>query len=214
MKQTVLTLMGFWMCVICTAVAAVPDVPKEIVERASGRIFEEIQRDRAEFETDKTRLYALVSEVVLPHFDFQKMSRSVIKRKYWKKASKTLRAEFVQTFRDYLVRTYSTALVKFEVDKIVYLPTKKRKGKKDVTVQTRVHLKRTKPVPIDYRLYRNKQGQWQVFDIKVDGISLIINNRNSYNKILKKSGLSGLIEILREPAEKAPAETSAQAGGA
>ena len=196
MRNTVFAIMGLWVCVVCASVAAIPDEPKDIVEKASSRIFNEIKQDRVAIEADKARLYKLVKNEVLPHFNFARMARSVVKTKYWKKAPKDLRKKFIHTFRDYLVRTYSTALIKFEIEKIVYLPTKRRKGKSDVTVQTRVHLERTKPVPIDYRLSRTKKGQWKVFDIKVDGISLIINNRGSYNKILKKSGLTGLIEAL------------------
>jgi len=194
MKSKGFAILGLWLFTLGLAFAT--DAPKLMIEKASTRIFDELKKDRIQQKGGKQALFQLVGEVVLPHFDFAKMSRLVIKRKYWRKASADSQQAFVLAFRDHLVRTYTTALVQFDIEKIVYLPAKQRKGKNEVTVQTRVHLARTKPLAIDYRLYLNKQGEWKVFDIKIDGISLIISNRYGYNKIIKQSGIPSLTKIL------------------
>jgi len=167
---------------------------KNIVKQTANDVFAALEKDRALVDADVNHLYSLVGSIVIPHFDFGKMSRKVVDKKTWKAASKELRAEFIQAFRAYLVRTYSTALIKFDIDKITY--DRPRKNGKYILVRTTVHLKRTTPVPIQYRLYKNKSKEWKVTDIVVNGISLITNRQGTYKKIAQKKGLAGLIAVL------------------
>lgn len=165
-----------------------------VVRETSEKILSAIAADRKIIDTDQSHLFKLVEDIVLPHFDFNKMARKVVDKQTWDASSDDLKTRFVSAFRDYLVKTYATALIKFDIDKISY--GQSRISGKSVLVRTSVALKNTSPVPIEYRLYLDSQGSWKVTDIVVDGISLITNRQGVYKKAAQKSGLQGLIDIL------------------
>jgi phospholipid transport system substrate-binding protein len=203
--KIILLIVSLWSAIVAP-VFADDLTPRQLVEDAVEKILAKIDSDKKELEADQDKLYALVHEIILPSFDFTQMSRSVIAKKYWRKAPKKQRTRFVKTFRAYLVKTYSTALIKFDIQKVKFLPTKVGKRGKKATVRTKVFLRKQKPVPIDYRMYKQKSGDWKVYDIKVDGISLVVNNRKSYGRILKKKGFTGLIKRVSAAAKANPAK--------
>jgi phospholipid transport system substrate-binding protein len=171
--------------------------PLELVQQTSAKMLDAIRKDRDAIDKDKNRLFDLVEQIVLPHFDFERMSKLVL-GKYWRRASDEQRREFSTEFRFLLVRTYATAMLEYTDQKINYLPLRADPGASEVVVQTEVEQNGGFPIPIDYKMFKNDQGQWKVYEVSIDGVGLVINYRSSFStEIRGKEGLDGLIKTLR-----------------
>jgi phospholipid transport system substrate-binding protein len=178
------------------AVAGTGIGPDELVRETSQRMFATLEAERDRVESDPAVLYGLVEEIVVPHFDFERMGRWVL-GKYWRRASREQRQRFVAEFRTLLVRSYATALLEYPDHRITYLPARIDEQRNAASVRLRIDRKGGAGHThyIDYRMYRGGAG-WKVFDVAVDGVSLITNFRQSFGQEIQQRGLDGLIEHL------------------
>lgn len=174
--------------------ATMPDV---LVQDTTKQIIELLKANRVAYEKDHTKLYEMVYQHVLPHFDFKVMSRAVLGR-YWREATDEQRSRFISEFQDLLVRTYATALLKYTNEEIVYLPFQAPATEKTATVKTEVKLSGGGPsVPIYFSFYQSKSG-WRVYDLHIDGISLVANYRTTYGSKIKNEGIDALIASMSQ----------------
>lgn len=172
---------------------------EEIIRQTSDHILTQLRKERNVMQTNPNRVYELVDKIVLPHFDFGKMSSWVL-GKYWRQASARQKKSFAKEFRVLLVRTYAKSLADNMDMKVEYFPLKSapQKGTKDatnVTVRTEIPLEGGFPLPIDYSLYL-KNNTWKVYDISIDGISLVNNYRTTFANEIRRDGLQKLIKKL------------------
>lgn len=175
--------------------------PMELIRDTSSHVLAEVVERRDELTQSPHLIYSLVEQYVLPSFDFQLMSRLVL-GKFWNRASETEQQAFVEGFRELLVRTYANALLNYSGQEIKYLEVRPGADADRVTVPTQVFASAdAPPIPIDFSLYR-KDGLWKVYDIKIDGISLVSNYRNTFGGEINRVQLSGLIEKIREKNSK------------
>ncbi|HHM04845.1 MAG TPA: ABC transporter substrate-binding protein [Gammaproteobacteria bacterium] len=195
MKQTWAAVMVLTLAWAGGVAAAVQD-PLELVQKTSEEILGKVREERAAIDNNPRRLYQLVNEIVLPHFDFERMSRWVL-GKYWRRASPQQRRRFVAEFRSLLVRTYAKSLAEYTDNKIEYLPLRRRPGAEEVTVRTEVEQAGGFPIPIDYSLYL-QGGSWKVFDVVIDGVSLVTNYRSTFASEVRRGGLDKLIADLAD----------------
>jgi phospholipid transport system substrate-binding protein len=172
----------------------------ELVKQTTQEIRSKIKEEKAAIEKDNERLYDLVDNVVLPHFDFRKMSSWVLGRN-WRKANDQQKQKFTDQFRRLLVRTYSKALYDNIDQQIDFLPMRGKPDDDDVTVRTEVPQQGGFPIPIEYKMHL-KNGEWKVYDVVIDAISLVANYRSSFNQEIKKSGIDSLIASLAERNEQ------------
>ncbi|RMD71200.1 MAG: ABC transporter substrate-binding protein, partial [Gammaproteobacteria bacterium] len=121
--------------------------PLQLVQQTAERMLAEIRAHKAELQQHPERIYDLVEDIVLPHFDFERMSRLVLGR-YWRSATPEQRRRFVKEFRMLLVRTYANALLEYSDQKLSYGPV--RGSGDEVTVHTEVAQPGGLPIPIDY----------------------------------------------------------------
>jgi phospholipid transport system substrate-binding protein len=144
----------------------------------------------------------MAEEKVLPHFDFVRMSQWVLGLN-WRKATPEQRGRFVAQFRDLLVRTYSTALLNYTDQQIIYRPLTLQPADADVLVKTEVKQSGGAPnIPINYSFYKNKDGAWKVYDVTIDGVSLVTNYRSVYASKVKDQGMDGLLASMLESAKE------------
>jgi phospholipid transport system substrate-binding protein len=196
MKRALIVFCSFWL-VSSAAFAANDTPPDELVKQVSGRIIKLIKENRALYERDHQKLYEMVDKEVLPYFDFRVMSRAVLGR-YWREATEEQRERFVKEFRQLLVRTYATALLKYNNEEIRVLPFRANPDDKQVVVRTEViQSGGGQPVPINYSFYRSNEG-WKVYDVSVGGVSLVTNYQTTYQEQIRAKGLDALIASLAE----------------
>jgi phospholipid transport system substrate-binding protein len=183
-----------WIALLLCAGASATEAPEQLVRRTAEEMFDALRADREAIAQNPQRIYDLVSDIVLPHFDFQRISRWVL-GKHWRRATPEQRARFTEEFRILLVRTYATALNEYTEQKITYLPTQRAAGADEATVRTEVEQPGGFPIPIDYSMYLTK-GEWKVYDVSIDGVSLVTNYRTSFSNEIRQQGLDKLIETL------------------
>jgi phospholipid transport system substrate-binding protein len=145
-------------------------------------------------ELDKVTRRKEMRKVINGRFDFRAMSQSTLATN-WKKASKEQQQEFVTLFSQLIENTYIGRVEAYTDEKVDY-PGEKVKGKKAV-VATLI-LTASADIPIDYKVYQKKNGEWWVYDVIIEGISLISNYRSSYRDIVSKEGVDGLLAKMRD----------------
>jgi len=166
-----------------------------LIQVTAKRILGRIEQDRSQINTDPRHVYDLVDEILLPHIDFKRMSRWVL-GKHWRRASDTEREAFVEEFRSLIIRTYSTALLEYSGQKINFLPVRDSADPNVASVRTEIQPGSGPMIPISYDLYRNEIGEWKVYDVAIDGISLIANYRSSFGAQIRRSG--GLSHVINQ----------------
>jgi phospholipid transport system substrate-binding protein len=169
--------------------------PLDLVRDTSSRMLVALHDERETIAGDSERLYELVADIVLPYFDFRRMSQWVLSSN-WRTASAEQRECFVEQFRILLVRTYGKALAGYADEKIIYLPFAAAKDAPTVTVRTEIE-QADSPIPISYSLYRSDTG-WKVYDVAISGVSLVTNYRSSFGNIIRREGMDSLIRQLTD----------------
>ncbi|MBI2969910.1 MAG: ABC transporter substrate-binding protein, partial [Gammaproteobacteria bacterium] len=180
-----------WSFSLPAALAAAPSA-EEVVKTTTDQVLERLLAQKADLRLHPEKIYDLIHELVVPHFDFSSMARWVL-GKSWKEATPEQRDEFVSEFRTLLVRTYAKALLEYSDEEIRFLSTEQNPDSNLVMVKTEVEQPGgTGAIPINYRLHVSG-GVWKVVDVAVDGVSLISTYRGSFASEIQKSGLDALI---------------------
>jgi phospholipid transport system substrate-binding protein len=122
----------------------------------------------------------------------------------WRDATPEQRERFVAVFRDLLVRTYSTALLNYKDQEIIYLPVPVQAGSDEALVKTEVKQGGGQPnIPIHYSFFKNRDGQWKVYDVTIEGVSLVTNYRSVYATKIREKGIDALISEISDSNKKA-----------
>ena len=180
------------LAVIMPGRASASQAPDALVKQTANEVIKALEDNDRKLEQNPDEVFALVDRIVLPHFDFERMSQLVLGQQ-WRKASQAQREAFVEEFRRLLVNTYATALLDYEGQELRFKPYRESGGG-EAKVRTEVVPDQGPPIPIDYALHRTEGGDWKVYDISVDGISLVTNYRASYQRMAKSDGLDALID--------------------
>jgi phospholipid transport system substrate-binding protein len=199
------TLAGL-LCLFAALANAAPapgSDPQQLVIDTTDRMLSALGEHANELEREPAKIYDLVGDIVLPHFDFVRMSAWAL-GKYWRQADREQKRRFVRAFRQMLVRTYAVALLEYDEQKIEYLPLRGDPASGDVTVRTQVVQSGRAPIAINYALWE-RGGDWRVYDVSVDGISLVANFRTSFASEIKANGLEALITRLEQLNQKGEA---------
>ncbi len=189
-----LLVVGLFFVILPQAHAGLP--PQELIETVANETIERVKADKDKIKKNPAHINALVDELVLPHFDFERMSKWAM-GKYWRKATKEQRVKFVEEFKQLLIRTYATSLSEYSNQTIKYSPFRGKLSSGDVTVRSEVEQPGGFPIPIDYKLHKIGDD-WKVYDVKIDEISLVANYRSSFSKQIRASGIDALIKKLAD----------------
>jgi len=168
---------------------------QELVYVTTTNVFSAMESDPG-LKTEEKRLISLVETVITPHFDFDLMSRRVL-GKHWREANEAQRQAFVGVFREFLIYTYAHALADYAGQKVSYLPSRLRQDQGQVMVRTAIDAGGTVPISIDYAMYANGDNAWKVYDVTIEGVSLVVTYRASFVNEIRANGIDTLIERLR-----------------
>ncbi len=166
--------------------------PTDVVRSTADEVIERLRVSRP---LNDEQAYTLVEEMILPHLDFVTFARLTL-GKHWRKASAEQRTAFTEGFRDLLMRTYATSLNAYSGERIEHTG-QRDEGDGRVLVQTRVIRPQGPPVLVDFRLQRNNDT-WMVYDVVIEGVSLIINYRSDFGTVISRNGLDALLQQLAD----------------
>lgn len=194
MRLLVRTVILLWaltgVCAVHAGVSAY-----DLVKQTSDRMIAALKNRGDEIRKNPSLIYELVDEIILPHFDFERMSQLVL-GKYWQRISADEREKFTREFQSLLIRTYANAMSDYSNQEIIFLPFRNDANSEDVSVKTEVNQQSGFPIPIEYSLYM-KQGEWKVYDVTIDDVSLVVNYRTSFAAEIKQTGVAELIRKLQ-----------------
>ncbi len=132
--------------------------------------------------------------VIYERFSFAKMSQLSLAR-HWKKRSDEEKKNFIELFGQLLEETYVSKMETYTDEKIVYI--KEFVKKKKAQIKTKV-IAESVEIPIDYRMYQTKEGDWMVYDMVIEGVSLVGNYRSQFDQIMQKDTFEKLMEDLKK----------------
>jgi len=193
-------LLGFASFASFALAEMAPDV---LVKTTAEDVLAIVKNDKDIQAGDQKKIFALAEEKILPNFNFERVSRLVL-GKYWTRANKEQKEAFQREFRSLLLRTYAMALSKYRNQTIEYKPMRAQPGDTKVTVKTLIIQPDGPPISIDYSLEKFPEG-WKVYDIVIEGVSLVINYRGQFSDEIRQSSLDGLIQKLTDKNKKASA---------
>jgi len=188
--------------------------PQELMDDVSKRLFAALDSNRAAIRKDPQKVYPLIDQILLPHFDTEYAAQLVLAQS-WRTATPEQRKRFIDALYHALLRTYSDALVDFTSDRLKLLPFRGDPAAVQVTVHTQVTRSNGTVVPVDYRLRKTENG-WKAFDVIIEGISYVRNYRTDFGAEISQKGLDELIARLEregidlggQPGARAPAATA------
>ena len=171
--------------------------PEELVKKVTADVLEAVKSDKQLAAGDKQKAIKLAEEKVLPHVDFEEATRLAVGRG-WKEATPEQKKKLITEFRNMLVRTYSNAISAYEGQTMKVLPVRMKPGDTEVTVHNQfVRPGNPKPVLIDYSMRKTEKG-WKIYDIVVEGVSLVLTYRSEFDAVAKQDGIDGLIKRLSQ----------------
>ena len=177
-------------------VAVAQEGPDALVRKNTTEILAALKADKDLAAGNQKKIEKLADEKILPLFNFVRMTQLAVGRN-WRDANDTQKKSLIDEFRTLLVRTYSTSLTQFRNQTIDVKPTKMVAADTEVIVKTQVIQPGGQPIPIDYSMEKSGDS-WKVYDVLIDGVSLVTNYRSSFNTEIQKSGIDGLIKSLSE----------------
>ena len=172
--------------------------PKETVEAGVNNLLKTLGDPSFKAKPKDERI-AIIGTEIEAVFDFKELSRRTLGRN-WKKMSSEQQKEFVELFKKLLQGVYADRLLAYSDQKIIFGYEKMlKKGRAEV--ESYLVTSDGRKIPLFYRL-TDKSGSWRVYDVIIEGVSMVKNYRTQFREILTKDSPEKLLEILRKKVEK------------
>ena len=170
--------------------------PDMLIKSTVQEVITVIKQDKGIQSGDQKKITALVDARVVPHFDFVRMTQLAV-GKNWRSATPEQKQALVTEFRNMLVRTYTKVFTVYRDQAIDVKPLKMAADDTEVTVKTVITKPGSQPIPVDYEMKKATDG-WKVFDISIEGVSMVLSYRGTFTSQIQESGIDGLIKTLSD----------------
>lgn len=210
--RILVTLTLSLLAVLTVAETRSPDMrtPDQVVRETADALSSQVEGRQEQLAANPPELYKLVGDTFLPVFDTDYSGRLVL-GKHWRTASPAQRQQFIDTFYDFLLRSYSRYVLRFEKDKVRILPGPDGPpDPKRAVVKTEMQLADGTKLPVHYSLHQTVDG-WRAFDVRIEGISYVQNYRNQFSAEIGAKGIDAVIARLKS--DTARVTTSAPGAG-
>lgn len=176
--------------------------PVPMLQATSDQILATLKQNKAKLHQDKTIVFRAVAQYMVPRVDVDGMSRSVLGRQAWTKATVSERAEFKQVFTQLVIRTYATPLAEYTNETVQFLPVRGSLDGQFVRVNSLIVRPNGRNIPLSYSLVSHG-GQWMIYDLSVEGVSLLQSFRSQFAEVLQSSTMQNLINEMRQRSKAA-----------
>ncbi len=195
LKLIALLLAVFLMAVPSISQAAVPDL---VVSQTVDEVIRILSDGSLKGEAKRAERREKIRDAISKGFNFEAMAKRSM-GKYWKERTPQEREEFTGLFRSLIEISYISKIEGFTNEKILY---EKAQTKKNISlVKTKIVLSKGTEIPINYRLMK-RADRWYIYDIVIEGVSLVRNYRTQFSSVLRKKSYSILVEQLKTKIEK------------
>lgn len=169
--------------------------PTATVENATQSVISQLKQIPVE-QRNAAEVQRLVENFILPAIDQQKIAKLAL-GKHWKKASKGQKLAFIETFRDLQIRTYTGAFKAFNGQEFEFKAAKFNKSGKKAIVKGHMIQPNGQRIPIDFKLYVNKQQEWKIYDAVIAGLGMVKTYRQQLSEQLQRKSLDEIITGMR-----------------
>ena len=170
--------------------------PDALARSVTDEVLAIVRADKELQAGNVQRVAQLVEAKILPHFNFERMTQLAVGRN-WRQASPEQQKVLVHEFRTLLVRTYTAAFTGYKNQTVEYRAVRMAPGDNDVVVKSLIRQPTGQPIAVDYSMDKTN-GAWRVYDVKIEGVSLVENYRISFNSEVSRGGIDGLIRALTD----------------
>lgn len=175
--------------------------PDALLKSTTYNLISALKKNKKRFKSEPGIVRELVKTHISPKLDFIAASRWVL-GKHWRDASREQKVRFIKEFRKLLIQFYSSALTEYAIsndidhDIMAFKPIRDKDYGSDVTVHSIVSPPSSqKKVPVNYHMHKTRKG-WKIYDVSVEGISMITTYKSSFAPQLRNSGVDGLTDSL------------------
>ena len=170
--------------------------PNKVLHLLSDSTFSRLNSEKSRLKTEPKYIKVIIEEELLPYFDYKYAAYSVIGSNL-KTTTAEQRNNFVDAFRSYLVNAYGHILFKYDKQTLTILDNKNFKGKKIISIPVKMRDNNGQVTQLDFKLRKNKKtGEWKVFDVIAEGISMLDTKRSEFSALIQKKGIDEVIKLL------------------
>lgn len=185
-------LLFFFMAQVAFAAPS----PMQLMQQVTDQTLSALRANQASLHTNSKVVYGIIYRILLPHVDMQEMSKAVLGREVWTSSSANQKQKFIAQFKLLLIRTYSSALAAYKNETVKFMPLRDNSGSR-AQIDSLILQQGGPSIPVSYRLVL-KGGQWKLYDLIVDGVSLVESYRSQFADGVARQGLDGVITQLTQ----------------
>lgn len=190
-------LMFLGMAILLSQMLWAESTPVSMLQDTADKILANLDKNKPNLKVNHQIIYQSVERYLLPNVDVNGMSRSVLGREAWSKATANERIEFSKAFTKLVIRTYASPLAEYTDEKIKFLPIRGSLDARFIRVNSVIIRSNGNNIPLSYSLV-SKSGQWKIYDLSVEGVSLLQSFRSQFAQALQNSNMQELIRQMRE----------------
>ena len=183
--------------VILSPVMNAQNSPIPMLEQTANNIIATLKENKSSLKNNPNIIYKAVETNLLPIVDVAGMSRSVLGRQAWSKATNTQRAQFSKAFTRLVIRTYSSPLAQYSDESVQFLPLRGSLDSRFLRVNSIIIRAEGQNISLSYSLVA-KNGQWKIYDISVEGVSLLQSFRSQFAAALQNSSIDEVIKLMEK----------------
>lgn len=171
--------------------------PVPMLENAANEIISTLKDNKSSLKSNPSIIYEAVEKHLLPNVDVAGMSRSVLGRQAWNKATPEERAQFSRSFTKLVIRTYSSPLAEYSDETVQFLPLRGSLNARFMRVNSVIVRSSGQNIPLSYSLV-SKDGRWKIYDISVEGVSLLQSFRSQFAQALQNASINEVIKRMKD----------------
>ena len=171
--------------------------PVPMLENTANQIVDTLKKNQASLKGNHQIVYQAIERYLLPNVDVSGMSRSVLGRQAWNKATAVEKKEFTQAFTQLVIRTYASPLAEYSGETVKFLPLSVPADSRFIRVSSVISRSNGQRIPLSYNLV-SKNGQWKIYDLSVEGVSLLQSFRSQFGQVLQNSTMHDLIAQMHQ----------------
>ena len=176
--------------------AGVQSNPATLLTYIADNMVTQLRNNKATLKTKPEIVYNIAYKYVVPYADLPEMSKRVLPPKVWNNATASQRVEFQREFTRLVIRTYASALTSYQDQEIKIYPARASAGN-SVEIRSVITSSNSSPISVTYRLLKSG-GNWKLYDMSVEGVSLISSFRSQFADILARGNMQDLLKKMSQ----------------
>lgn len=182
------------LMITCLGINLALASPQEAADQIKGNVNQVLNIISKSNASNTAQVRRQAENYAIPYFDFQRMTALAVGAQ-WKNASAAQKTALTNEFKTLLIRTYSGTMMQYKNATVTFKGTPRVSGKSYI-VSSEVKINTGKPVTMDYTVYQSG-NKYLVYNVSVEGASLVTVYRNQFNDTISKNGINGLIDELK-----------------